>query len=323
MTNDIDFSSEYDEILIKLNPDSDEKKKRIKTSSEVYEDVKKELEWKPEQQKNLVRFAKTSEALSGIRLKQFTVISGPTGAGKTTLVVNFVLEMIKQNTGCFVASCELGANDFHKALYSADSNLPIPQTIQEWDNAANLSPTIVKSKNLVYSTHERRVNHLQLLGEILYCHKHFDCQFVVVDNLNFILNITDAKNALAEQDRVIQDFVSFCKMYDIHVVMICHPNKSKSDSDEVVDEFGIKGSSTIIQEATNVLLWNRMKEDEFLEYAARKGMAPSTPIEKATLLLERKRMRKLKFAKLRFNGELHGSEILFTKQAGSERLSEA
>ena len=84
-------------------------------------------------------------------------------------------------------------------------------------------------------------------------------KIAIIDNLNFFLEVTSQQNAVIEMDRVIHELIIFCKQVPIHVIMVMHPKKT--DGGRVESEFDIKGSSTAVQEAHNVLLWNRPHPD--------------------------------------------------------------
>jgi hypothetical protein len=56
-------------------------------------------------------------------------------------------------------------------------------------------------------------------------------------------------------DRAIHEFVIAMKKIPIHTILVVHPRKT--DGGRVESEFDIKGSSTAVQEAANVMLFNR------------------------------------------------------------------
>ena len=58
-------------------------------------------------------------------------------------------------------------------------------------------------------------------------------------------------------DRVIHELILFCKRVDVHIIMVMHPKKTEGG--RVVSEFDIKGSSTAVQEAHNIFLFNRAR----------------------------------------------------------------
>jgi hypothetical protein len=83
----------------------------------------------------------------------------------------------------------------------------------------------------------------------------------------------------------------FCKRIDMHVIMVMHPKKT--DNGRVESEFDIKGSSTAVQEAHNVFLFNR----------------PS--LEDQKIGFDRQNHRELKIAKMRRRGKYVGRRLMF------------
>lgn len=127
------------------------------------------------------------------------------------------------------------------------------------------------------------------MHDIEYEVKYNGCKVAMIDNLNFFLDVTTAQNAVIEMDRVIHDLIIFCKRTDVHVIMVAHPKKT--DNARVNSEYDIKGSSTAVQEAHNVLLFNRIGDDITGKYPGAS--------------------REIKIAKVRRMGKYIGSRIVF------------
>ncbi len=56
-------------------------------------------------------------------------------------------------------------------------------------------------------------------------------------------------------DRAVHDFVIMSQRIPIHTILVMHPRKTEGG--RIESEFDIKGSSTAVQEADNVILFNR------------------------------------------------------------------
>jgi hypothetical protein len=95
----------------------------------------------------------------------------------------------------------------------------------------------------------------------------------------------------------------FHKFFPIHSIMVMHPKKT--DNMRVESEGDIKGSSTAIQEAQNVFLFNRLEENA------------SAPIG-----VEHSWCREVKIAKCRENGRAWGDKIIFSLDKKSEKYTE-
>jgi twinkle protein len=235
------------------------------------------------------------ELTGGFRAREFSILCGATGVGKTTLVANLALALMKQGAGVFVASVETGHNDFIRRILSTlagkDYNTgdPVPLHLLKRVHADH--SVLLEGAKLSLSLHENRFSVENLMAEILWHVKNKGTNIAFIDNLNFFLEVTRAADQIVEMDRVIHELIIFCKQVDVHVVMVMHPKKTEHG--RVESEFDIKGSSTAVQEAHNVLLFNR-PHPQFLQ----EGKASEFD-------------RELKVAKMRRRGKHVGSRLIF------------
>lgn len=236
----------------------------------------------------------------GLRPHEFSILCGPTGAGKTSLLSNIAAELNAIDEPIFVASVEIGSEDFLKKMLSIVSGVSLedikPETCDEYKKSFSSSGT-------VFSTYDSRVSHLQLMCDIYHAHKTKGVRVALVDNLNFLMDVSDDKNQITQMDTAVHEFVVFCKKLPIHVIMVMHPRKTADG--RVESEFDIKGSSTAVQEASNVFLFNRLKNKE----EAPMGCTPQL-------------CREIKLAKVRKNGRSVGFRILYETGTRHERYSE-
>ena len=198
---------------------------------------------------------------------------------------------------CFpVTIVEAGHNDFVRRCVSAHVNEdwntgdPVEQekVLEFFKNSGEL---FTKS-NMHLSLYEDRFSVDTLIKDIRYHVENFGCKVAIVDNLNFFMEVTSAQQANAEMDRVIHDLIIFCKQVDVHIIMVMHPKKTEGT--RVMSEFDIKGSSTAVQEAHNVWLFNRPE--------------PGSNVNKFS--------RELKFAKMRRRGKYGGFTLVFDTKNG-------
>lgn len=219
---------------------------------------------KPEPSVRLYDFPNFSHLTGGFRPKEFTILCGSTGTGKTTLLANWSNSLVGQEVPHFVASVETGRHDFVRRIISArvqkDWNTGDLVSVQEVKKYLT-EPEIerLKKARLYLSLYENRFSISQLLHDLDYMVKTHGVKVAFIDNLNFFMEVTSHENAIVEMDRVIHELIIYCKQSPVHVVMVMHPKKTFSG--RVESEFDIKGSSTSVQEAQNVMLFNRPSEE--------------------------------------------------------------
>jgi KaiC/GvpD/RAD55 family RecA-like ATPase len=194
----------------------------------------------------------------GFRMKEFSIFCGGTGTGKTTFLANVSAQLLKQGQKHFVMSVETGRHDYMRRILSVlagrDLNMGEAISTNELSRLHVENAKILESNVIEFSHYEDRTSVEQLKHDI----EHMvlrGCKIAMIDNLNFFMEVTSANNQVVEMDRVIHELIIFCKHVDVHIVMVMHQKKTQSG--RVENEFDIKGSSTAVQEAQNVFLWNR------------------------------------------------------------------
>jgi archaellum biogenesis ATPase FlaH len=227
----------------------------------------------------------------GLRMREFTILCGPTGAGKTTLLANLACRLISNLTPVFIASVEVSPEAFVEKMASIVTGMSPETQKKNPTETLSLMGRSFNTTNNIFTNYETRVPHMQLLCDMLSAHKNHGTQVALIDNLNFLMEPGEDKNQLALMDKSVHDFVVFCKKIPMHVIMVMHPRKT--DDGRIESEHDIKGSSTAVQEASNVILFNRIKKDADIPCDCRPEFA-----------------RELKFAKIRTNGRGVGGRII-------------
>jgi twinkle protein len=229
-----------------------------------------------------------NEYTGGFRPHEFSIFCGPTGAGKTTWLANVSAQLLKQNVKHFVMSVECGHRDYMKRImsvfagYDLNTGDAVNPLLLESLHARHRA--VFESDAIEFSLYENRVKLEYLLEDLRYMNKVKGCKVAMIDNLNFFMEVTRSSDTLVEMDRVIHELIIFCKSIDMHIIMVMHPKKT--DGGRITSEFDIKGSSTAVQEAQNVFLFNRLED--------------AGPY-----------CRELKMAKLRRRGHHQGKTVVF------------
>jgi twinkle protein len=240
-----------------------------------------------------------NKMVGGFRTREFTIFCGPTGAGKTTFLANMSAQLLKQGVKHFVLSVETGHTDFMKRILSvlagADLNTGDAISPDRLSRLHMANAKLLESDTIEFSLYENRVPVEQLMHDIRHMVEKNGCKIAFIDNLNFFMEVTRSSEQIIEMDRVIHELIIFCKQVDVHVVMVMHPKKT--DGGRVISEFDIKGSSTAVQEAHNVFLFNR-PEAEAVTSGARKHTD-----------------RELRLQKMRRRGAFVGKTIVFDSQS--------
>lgn len=244
---------------------------------------------------------KFNELTGGLRPNEYTILCGSTGAGKTAFVSSLVERAATAGAGCYVASVETGPIDFFRRLVSARAKknwnqgdvVPLEQ-VQNFAARNGSFPELP----IYIATYEDRVDNRKMMTQVKHSIDNEGVKLVILDNLNFFMEVTTQSNQVVEMDRVVHDWIIFSKQNKAHVVMIMHPKKTETG--RVLSEFDIKGSSTAVQEAHNVFLFNRPAKEGH-EKIRESGQDPGV-------------VRELTIAKCRRIGRGVGKTILFKSE---------
>ena len=201
--------------------------------------------------------------IMGLLLGDVSILSGLSGAGKTSWLDCIILNVIERGFKVGVWSGEL--QDFR---------------FQSWiDNVAAGKNHVIKNPNfdnLYYAPHDiaDKINSWldgklflynnnyknrwkQLFSDIQELVEKQDCQLIVLDNL-MALNISDFDGAKNEQQsQFINEIKEYAKQKNIHVILVCHPRKQ----DGFLRKESISGTADLTNLCDNLFILHRVGRD--------------------------------------------------------------
>jgi twinkle protein len=241
-----------------------------------------------------------NQITGGFRMNEFSIITGSTGVGKTTVLANISYQLMLAHAKQLVMSVETGARDYMARVTSVfaglDLNTGEAVKPEVFSKIIDDHQQHILGNSTFFSLYEDRISVEQIKQDIKYAVDKFGVQIVFIDNLNYLMEVTRSIDAVIEMDRVIHELIVFCKQTKVHIVMVMHarkPDSDKVDFGRLENEFQIKGSSTAVQEAQNVFLFNRPRKRDVED-----GKRKSTD-------------REIIFAKMRRRGTYIGAELVF------------
>lgn len=232
-------------------------------SSDVWQDASKYLTDPPKGVK-LSWWPRLTDLIGGLRAHELTLLCAPTGAGKTQLLANISAQLLAGRVPHFVAPVETGDVDYLVRVVSClekhDYNIGDPVSVEQVTALTERHSELLATQPLYISTYDNRVEIEEMINMLKYMHQEYGVKVALLDNLNFFLKVVSSGMEKAEMDSAIHEFVMLAKKLPMHVILVVHPKKTEKG--RVESEFDIKGSSTAVQEASNVLLFNRPLPDD-------------------------------------------------------------
>ncbi|CAO3599158.1 unnamed protein product [Absidia cylindrospora] len=187
--------------------------------------------------------------LKGHRPGELTIVTGPTGGGKTTVMSQLSLDYCKSGVPTLWGSFEiLNQRLAKKMLYQfASKDLSqYPTELDKWaDEFEKLPLYFLKffsstAINTVLDACQHAVN-------------QHGVQHIILDNLQFMLS-QQGNSSLDRwelQDRAIHELRGFATTQNVHISLVVHPRK---DPGEQMDINSVFGSAKVTQEADNVMI---------------------------------------------------------------------
>ena len=201
--------------------------------------------------------------IMGLLLGDVTILSGLSGAGKTSWIDCIILNVVERGFKVGVWSGELQDFRFQSWIdnVAAGKNHVVKNT--NFDNLyyaprdiADKINSWLDGKLFLYNNNYKN-RWKQLFSDIKELVEKQDCKLIVLDNL-MALNISDFDGAKNEQQsQFINEIKEYAKQNNIHVFLVCHPRKQ----DGFLRKESISGTADLTNLCDNLFILHRVGRD--------------------------------------------------------------
>ncbi|XP_050541332.1 mitochondrial DNA helicase isoform X3 [Daktulosphaira vitifoliae] len=193
-----------------------------------------------------------NKTLGGHRRGELTILTGPTGSGKTTFISEYSLDLTKQGLPTLWGSFEIRNQRLGKIMLQQFAKEPIHLNLNLFDALADEFEKLP----LYFMTFHGSQPLNTVMDAVLNAAYVYDIGHVVIDNVQFMMGIGSKYNMGSErfwqQDTVIAEFRNFATYTNCHVTLVIHPRKEKDV--EQLSISSIFGTAKATQEADNILI---------------------------------------------------------------------
>lgn len=215
-------------------------------------------------EKVYTRIPALDKALKGLRMGAVTVWSGKSGYGKSTLTGLLTLQAIEQGYNVCVYSGELTTAEFQTwiDLQCAGSDYIAYKTNQNGEVAPYIPYDVQQAISAYYNRRLWLYDNQEIFEDdesttilklFTAAYRRYDCRLFVVDNL--MMALADSDDELRDQKRFVNKLKKFARKYNVHVMVVAHPRKTKKD--EKLDNQDIAGSMAVGALADATLIMER------------------------------------------------------------------
>ncbi|XP_063834698.1 mitochondrial DNA helicase [Ostrinia nubilalis] len=196
------------------------------------------------------RFPALTKLLGGHRRGELTVLTGPTGCGKTTLCAEMSLDLAQQGVKTLWGSFEIRNSRLARTMLQQFAGVPLEQNLQDFHKYADEFQKLPVYYLAFHGQQPIKVV-MEAVEHARYMH---DIAHVIVDNVQFMLGLGEERDGdrYHRQDAVIAAFRTFATARHCHVTLVMHPRKERESED--LSTSSIFGSAKASQEADNVLI---------------------------------------------------------------------
>lgn len=196
------------------------------------------------------RFPTLNKILRGHRRGELTVLTGPTGSGKTTFMSEYSLDLAAQGVNTLWGSFEVRNVRLARTMLQQFVGCPLEihlGSFDKWADDFERLPLFF----LTFHGQQSVRNVMEAVKHATYIH---DIGHVIIDNVQFMIGMSEenAFDRFHKQDLIIHAFRSFATQANCHVTLVIHPRKEREGDD--LTSTSIFGGAKAAQEADNVLI---------------------------------------------------------------------
>ena len=206
--------------------------------------------------------------MKGLRPGELTVLTGPTGAGKTTILSLFSIDWCEQQVPTLWGSFEIPNHRILKKMmiqhrgkqFSEDPHQAVMELETE---AAYFSKLPLHFMNFFGST----APFSDVLETMAWAVQNLSIKHIILDNLQFMTSghggpdrspsqLVTSFTKFDYQDRVVAEIRRFVTETNCHVTLVIHPRKEQDNT--VLGISSVAGTAKATQEADNVLILQKI-----------------------------------------------------------------
>ncbi|RHY31422.1 hypothetical protein DYB32_003516, partial [Aphanomyces invadans] len=198
--------------------------------------------------------------LKGFRSGELTVLTGPTGCGKTTLLSQLSLDWCAQGVSTLWGSFEIKNTRLVHKMLTQMAGRSLALNLDLFERTADEFEALPMYFLRFFGSSDVD----EVLDAMEYAVYAHDVQHVILDNVQFMMSGQGRGfDKFERQDAALDKFRKFATAKNVHVTLVIHPRKEQDDVDLTLSS--VFGTAKATQEADNVLILQRNRGEVKLD----------------------------------------------------------
>lgn len=224
---------------------------------EVYEEILNPLRACGVQSRTLPSL---NRLLKGHRMGEVTVLTGPTGCGKTTLLSQLSIDLCGQGVSTLWGSFEIKNTRLIHKMLTQLAGRSLQGDLKAFEGAADKFEALPMYFMRFFGSTDVD----EVLDAMEYAVYAYDVQHILLDNIQFMMaGQGRGFDKFERQDAALDKFRKFASQKNVHLTLVIHPRKEQEDVDLTLTS--VFGTAKATQEADNVLILQRTRGNSKLD----------------------------------------------------------
>lgn len=179
-------------------------------------------------------FPKLMQRLYGFREKELTMILAPSGVGKSTVCSILADKFMSAGHKIGMIFLEEGNKDTFQRLLASELKVNYlkfkrnPISVASREAIKVVYDKITRDEKLVLLNHFGSMPIDSLMSKVKHMVLVEGCKYILLDHLSMVVSGSEVENERKELDMVMTALASFCAANSVHLIVVCHINRSDS-----------------------------------------------------------------------------------------------
>ena len=205
-----------------------------------------------------IPFTKTNRYLGGFKEEDLIILSGLSGVGKSTFILNILNEFLKNGRHCLTFMLEGKIFFYILRMMCIESGKKLEDLRNDKEEWEGLKRQFASYPLYFYSGPQADISTKKIIDLSKSATKMFDINFIAIDNIQKF--VRDDRNVVTSTSDAASQLKDLAVDLKIPVLVIAHVRKPEKNKKRVT-MYDAKNSSTIFQNAdVYLIIWDRKKE---------------------------------------------------------------